>query len=84
MEWLSYIYKARDKLDKEWEKQGQIFSASRPRRDKAVASINPSHPILICDIPIRIRTSDNLLDTMIGKMQHVYDLFRQGTEAAPA
>jgi hypothetical protein len=34
LEWLSYIHKARDKLGQGWEKQGQIFSASRPGRDK--------------------------------------------------
>jgi len=34
LEWLSYIHKARDKLGQGLEKQGQIFSASRPGRDK--------------------------------------------------
>lgn len=83
MEWLSYIYKARDKLDKEWDKQGQIFSASRPRRNKAVAAISSSHPILIGNIPIKIKikTGDNLLDAMIEKMQHIQQLPRASTDA---
>jgi len=43
LEWLSYIYKARDKLDVAWAKQGQLFSASRPKRDRQVAAITSSH-----------------------------------------
>lgn len=82
MEWLSYIYKARDKLDAEWEKQGQIFSASRPKRDKAVAIIDSSQPILIENIPIKVKTGDNLLDVMIGRMQHIHQLRRASTDAA--
>lgn len=84
LEWLSYIHKARDKLDKEWEKQGQIFSASRPRRNKAVAAIDSSQPILIGNIPIKVKTGDSLLDNMIGKMQHIYQLSHTNTGTATA
>jgi hypothetical protein len=72
LEWLSYIHKARDKLDREWEKQGQIFSASRPKRDKTVAALTSSRPIYVGDAMIKVRTGDELLDAMIGKMQHIY------------
>ncbi|WBS04651.1 hypothetical protein OU994_10400 [Pseudoduganella sp. SL102] len=74
MEWLSYIYKARDKHDEEWENEGQIFSASRPKRNKTVAAITSSKPVVNGDVPIKIKTGDNLLDAMIGKMQHIYQL----------
>jgi len=72
LEWLSYIYKARDKHDAEWEAQGQIFSASRPKRDRNVASMTASQPIRLVDIPIKVKTGDALLDLTIGKMQHTY------------
>lgn len=81
LEWLSYIYKARDKLDNEWGKQGQIFSASRPRRNKTIAGINSSRPILIGDIPIKIKTGDNLLDAMIAKMQHIFQPYQTNVAA---
>lgn len=84
MEWLSYIHKARDKLDKKWEKQGQIFSASRPKRDKKVAAITSSRPILIGSTPIKLKTGDDLLDEMIGKMQHIYQLSQANTGTASA
>jgi hypothetical protein len=74
LEWLSYIHKTRDKLDKEWEKQGQIFSASRPKRDKKVAALTSSQPLIAGEATIKIKTGDNLLDAMIGKMQHIYQL----------
>lgn len=82
LEWLSYIYKARDKLDNEWEQQGQIFPSSRPKRSKEVANITSSHPIRLGDVAIKIKTGDNLLDAMIGKMQHIYQL-ASSSGAAP-
>jgi hypothetical protein len=82
LKWLSYNYKARDKHDADWEAQGQIFSASRPKRDKKVAEIATSRPILLGDIPIKIKTGDNLLDAMIGKMQHIFRPPQASIEAA--
>lgn len=70
LDWLSYSYKARDKRDAEWEAQGQIFSASRPKRDKEVATITVSRPIDLSEMKISVITGDPLLDTMIGKMQY--------------
>ncbi|MFC3469691.1 hypothetical protein ACFOHT_07465 [Massilia oculi] len=78
LEWLSYIHKARDKLDSEWEEQGQIFSASRPRRDKALTAIVITQPVESADPSIKIKTGDELLDRMIGRMQHVYATYQAG------
>ena len=74
MEWLTYIYKARDKLDAEWEKQGQIFSASRPNRDKKATPLPYSRPIILGEATATttIMTGDRLLDVMITKTQHTY------------
>lgn len=71
LDWLSYSYKARDKHDDQWEAQGQIFSASRPKRDKEVASIATSRPIDLSGMKLNVSTGDQLLDTMIGRMQEL-------------
>jgi hypothetical protein len=49
------------KLDAECEKQGKTFSASRLKRDKAVATIDSSQPIPIGSIPVKLKTGDNRL-----------------------
>ena len=36
---LTYNDKARDKHDEEWRGQGQVFAASRPKRDSAVITV---------------------------------------------
>lgn len=70
LDWLSYIYKARDKHEGAWEKEGQVFPASRPKRCKQ--GINP---VKVCQqATIKhitpINTGDDLLDQLIEKAQH--------------
>lgn len=65
LDWLSYIFKARDKHVGEWEKEGQIFPASRPSRDKESPALtaNPAEPV------VTVQTGDSLLDTLIAQTQ---------------
>jgi hypothetical protein len=70
LDWLSYIYKARDKHEGDWEKEGQIFPASRPTRDRKSFATTIKHT------PSRktateVRTGDDLLDRLIGGTQKV-------------
>lgn len=79
--WLSYIYKARDKHEGDWEKEGQIFPASRPTRDKTILAIS-AHPASPAELVIKVRTGDDLLDKLIGQTQRIYS--RLATPAAVA
>ena len=64
LDWLSYIFKARDKHEGKWEKEGQIFPASRPLRSKAVlTTTNPAKPAA------EVETGDELLDELIAQTQ---------------
>lgn len=81
LEWLSYIYKARDKHDGDWEKEGQIFPASRPTRDKTILAIS-AYPASPAELVIKVQTGDDLLDKLIGQTQCIYS--RLATPAAVA
>ncbi|WP_343829817.1 hypothetical protein [Massilia aurea] len=69
LDWLSYIYKARDKHEGEWEKEGQVFPASRPHRSKQI--ITPNLGQQASTVPmVKIITGDGLLDQLIATTQH--------------
>jgi hypothetical protein len=68
LDWLSYIYKARDKHKGDWEKEGQIFPASRPNRNSALLAVTVEHNSSIEPV-IKVRTGDDLLDKLIGQTQ---------------
>lgn len=72
LDWLSYIYKARDKHEGEWEKEGQVFPASRPNRDKDVLMIVPTVNKSLANPVIKVRTGDVLLDKLISQTQSIY------------
>lgn len=70
LEWLSYIYKARDKHEGDWGKEGQIFPASRPTRCKQIAI--PADMRSQAEHIVRINTGDSLLDQLIAMTQYRY------------
>jgi hypothetical protein len=72
LDWLSYIYKARDKHDEEWKGQGQIFPASRPKRSKQIVIPADKRQQDNNELVIKIMTGDDLLDTLIAKAQYAY------------
>lgn len=80
LEWLSYIYKARDKHEGDWEKEGQIFPASRPARSKQIVIPTDMRQQANAELVVRVNTGDDLLDQLIAKAQHVY---RQPISPAP-
>jgi hypothetical protein len=67
LEWMSYIYKARDKHDEEWEGQGQIFPASRPQRSKQMVDPTDKRQQANGGLALKIKTGDNLLDQLIAE-----------------
>lgn len=71
LDWLSYIYKARDKHEGEWEKEGQVFPASRPSRDRSMVT-TPIDCTPCIDPVIKLRTGDDLLDELIARSQGLY------------
>lgn len=79
LDWLSYIYKARDKHEGEWEKEGQVFPASRPNRDKGVVTIMPAVNKSLVNPVTKVRTGDDLLDKLIGQAQGMYGLPAAGS-----
>jgi len=70
--WLSYIYKARDKHEGDWEKEGQVFPASRPKRSKQMVILVEMHQQVDTKPIVRINTGDHLLDQLIAETQHLY------------
>jgi hypothetical protein len=74
LDWLSYIYKARDRHEGDWEKQGQVFPASRPNRNNGVMTIRPTVNKSVAN---PVRTGDDLLDKLIGQTQDLQKTFLQ-------
>lgn len=72
LEWLSYIYKARDKHGADWEKEGQVFPASRPKRDKQIVIPADMRQQAETKVVVKAATGDDLLDQLIAKTQHLY------------
>jgi hypothetical protein len=72
LEWLSYIYKARDKHGAEWEKEGQVFPASRPKRSKQIVFPADMHRQARVEIVAKVKTGDDLLDSLIAETQYIY------------
>jgi hypothetical protein len=72
VKWLTYIYKARDKHDEEWQGQGQIFAASRPKRSKQIVIPVSKRQQADNELAIKIETGDCLLDRLIAQAQHAY------------
>jgi hypothetical protein len=72
LKWITYIYKARDKHDQEWQGQGQIFAASRPKRSKQIIVPAAQRQQATQAIVIEVGTGDELLDRMIAETQQRY------------
>ena len=72
LEWMSYIYKARDKHDEEWKSDGQIFAASRPQRGRQTPSATTANHQLRCGNAQPIQSGDHLLDKLIENAQHFH------------
>lgn len=72
LDWLSYIYKARDKHEGDWEKEGQVFPASRPKRSKQIVIPADKRQQADKKLVIRINAGDDLLDRLIAETQHLY------------
>jgi hypothetical protein len=70
LEWMSYIYKARDKHDEEWT--GQIFAASRPKRSKQIVIPDDMRQQADNELVIKVITGDDLLDQLIAETQNHY------------
>jgi hypothetical protein len=83
LEWLSYIYKARDKHGAEWEKEGQVFPASRTKRSKEVVITADVHQQADTGTVLRVATGDGQLDQLIAKTQHMYRTNRLMVAAVP-
>ena len=69
LDWLSYIYKARDKHEGDWEKEGQVFPASRPKRSKQIVIPTDTKQKARTTSISLINTGDGLLDQLIAKTQ---------------
>ncbi len=72
LDWLSYIYKARDKHEGDWEKEGQIFPASRPKRGKRIVNSADVHQQTDTVSFTRVDTGDKLLDQLIAEARRFY------------
>jgi len=72
LEWLSYIYKARDKHGAEWEKEGQVFPASRPKRSKQIVIPADMRQQAGVEVVAKVKTGNDLLDRLIAETQHIY------------